>query len=164
MRPDSGRQAASRPPETSRIGGVVARSGNARCSRAPSKARPAPARRVEGARNPPAGTGGRHLRDLFAEDPGRGERLCAEAAGLYLDYSKNRSASVRCSRASMRWTSTFARPRWRRIEVMASPELVAQTAAEYVARRARHAVAVHGHFTFAVSGGHTPWVGDVRRT
>ncbi|MDT5024965.1 MAG: glucose-6-phosphate isomerase [Micromonosporaceae bacterium] len=34
--------------------------------------------------------GGRHLRDLFAEDPERGERLCAEAAGLYLDYSKNR--------------------------------------------------------------------------
>jgi len=31
-----------------------------------------------------------HLRDLFAEDPGRGERLTAEAAGLYLDYSKNR--------------------------------------------------------------------------
>jgi glucose-6-phosphate isomerase len=33
---------------------------------------------------------GRHLRDLFAADPGRGERLSAEAAGLYLDYSKNR--------------------------------------------------------------------------
>jgi len=34
--------------------------------------------------------GGRHLRDLFAEDPGRGERLTAEAAGLFLDYSKHR--------------------------------------------------------------------------
>jgi len=33
---------------------------------------------------------GVHLRDLFAGDPGRGERLSAEAAGLYLDYSKNR--------------------------------------------------------------------------
>jgi len=33
---------------------------------------------------------GRHLRDLFAEDPGRGERLTAEAVGMYLDYSKNR--------------------------------------------------------------------------
>ena len=31
-----------------------------------------------------------HLRDLFAGDPGRGERMTAEAAGLYLDYSKNR--------------------------------------------------------------------------
>jgi glucose-6-phosphate isomerase len=31
-----------------------------------------------------------HLRDLFAADSGRGERLVAEAAGLYLDYSKNR--------------------------------------------------------------------------
>ena len=30
------------------------------------------------------------LRQLFAEDPGRGERLCLEAAGIYLDYSKNR--------------------------------------------------------------------------
>jgi glucose-6-phosphate isomerase len=33
---------------------------------------------------------GLHLRQLFADDPGRGERLCVEAAGLYLDYSKNR--------------------------------------------------------------------------
>ncbi|MGH9919796.1 MAG: glucose-6-phosphate isomerase, partial [Nitrososphaerales archaeon] len=32
----------------------------------------------------------RHLRDLFAEDPGRAERFNAEAAGIYLDYSKNR--------------------------------------------------------------------------
>ncbi|MEW6657590.1 MAG: glucose-6-phosphate isomerase [Thermodesulfobacteriota bacterium] len=31
-----------------------------------------------------------HLRELFAADPQRGERLTAEAAGLYLDYSKNR--------------------------------------------------------------------------
>jgi glucose-6-phosphate isomerase len=31
-----------------------------------------------------------HLRDLFAADAGRGERLVAEGAGLYLDYSKNR--------------------------------------------------------------------------
>src|SRR5580692_9882820 len=31
-----------------------------------------------------------HLRQMFAEDPGRGERLTAEGPGLYLDYSKNR--------------------------------------------------------------------------
>jgi glucose-6-phosphate isomerase len=31
-----------------------------------------------------------HLRDFFAEDPSRGERMSVEAAGLYLDYSKNR--------------------------------------------------------------------------
>ncbi len=31
-----------------------------------------------------------HLRKLFADDPGRGERLTVEAAGVYLDYSKNR--------------------------------------------------------------------------
>jgi glucose-6-phosphate isomerase len=34
--------------------------------------------------------GERHLRDIFAADPGRGERLTAEAEGIYLDYSKNR--------------------------------------------------------------------------
>src|SRR5271156_4176902 len=33
---------------------------------------------------------GLHLRRLFADDPTRGERLAAEAAGVYLDYSKNR--------------------------------------------------------------------------
>src|ERR1700723_2724089 len=33
---------------------------------------------------------GQHLRDLFAADPGRGERLTADAVGVYLDYSKNR--------------------------------------------------------------------------
>jgi glucose-6-phosphate isomerase len=31
-----------------------------------------------------------HLRDLFAGDPARGQRMTAEAAGLYLDYSKHR--------------------------------------------------------------------------
>jgi glucose-6-phosphate isomerase len=32
-----------------------------------------------------------HLRDLFTREPKRGERMTAEAAGLYLDYSKNRA-------------------------------------------------------------------------
>src|ERR1700745_3334667 len=32
----------------------------------------------------------RHLRELFAEDPQRGERMALEAVGLYFDYSKNR--------------------------------------------------------------------------
>jgi glucose-6-phosphate isomerase len=31
-----------------------------------------------------------HLRTLFADDPARGERFTAEAAGLFLDFSKNR--------------------------------------------------------------------------
>lgn len=31
-----------------------------------------------------------HLRELFAKDPARGQRYSCEAAGLYLDYSKNR--------------------------------------------------------------------------
>jgi glucose-6-phosphate isomerase len=33
---------------------------------------------------------GVHLRNLFADDPKRGERLIAEGAGIFLDYSKNR--------------------------------------------------------------------------
>jgi glucose-6-phosphate isomerase len=33
---------------------------------------------------------GRHLRTLFAGDPARSERMTAEAAGVFLDYSKNR--------------------------------------------------------------------------
>jgi glucose-6-phosphate isomerase len=33
---------------------------------------------------------GRHLRTLFADDPARSERMTAEAAGVFLDYSKNR--------------------------------------------------------------------------
>jgi glucose-6-phosphate isomerase len=35
----------------------------------------------------------RHLRDLFAEDPARGETLACRAGDLYLDYSKNRLTS-----------------------------------------------------------------------
>ena len=34
---------------------------------------------------------GVHLRTLFADDPARGERMTAEGAGLFLDYSKNRA-------------------------------------------------------------------------
>ncbi len=37
-----------------------------------------------------AGIADLHLRTLFADDAGRGERLVLEAAGLFLDYSKNR--------------------------------------------------------------------------
>ena len=36
------------------------------------------------------GIAGAHLRQLFAEDGRRGERLTAEGAGIFLDYSKNR--------------------------------------------------------------------------
>src|ERR1044072_2240355 len=35
-----------------------------------------------------------HLRDLFANDSARGERLTAEGAGLFLDYSKNRVTEI----------------------------------------------------------------------
>jgi glucose-6-phosphate isomerase len=52
---------------------------------------PAPERKAwQALRRHHAEIAGQHLRELFAADPGRGERLTAEAAGLYLDYSKNR--------------------------------------------------------------------------
>lgn len=40
----------------------------------------------------------RHLRELFARDPGRGIRFTLEAAGIYLDYSKNliTAETLRC--------------------------------------------------------------------
>jgi len=37
---------------------------------------------------------GTHLRQFFADDPERGERLTVEGAGIYLDYSKNRVTDV----------------------------------------------------------------------
>jgi 6-phosphogluconolactonase len=45
-----------------------------------------------------------------------------------------------------------------RIEALADPEAVARTAAAFTAGEARAAVAAHGRFIMAVSGGHTPWV------
>ena len=44
-----------------------------------------------------------------------------------------------------------------RLEALADPDAVAARGAEFVAACARAAVAEHGYFTFAVSGGHTPW-------
>src|SRR5262245_32378721 len=59
---------------------------------APLRQRPAYAALVE----QHAKIGDRHLRELFAEDPERGESFSAEAVGLYLDYSKNRiTAQIR---------------------------------------------------------------------
>ena len=43
------------------------------------------------------------------------------------------------------------------VEVLADPAAVAKAGADFVAERARTAVADHGQFHFAVSGGHTPW-------
>ncbi len=56
-----------------------------------------------------------HLRELFADDPGRGERLTAEAEGLFLDYSKHRVTDE-----SMRLLLELARERGlsERIEAM----------------------------------------------
>ncbi|MFO1206988.1 MAG: 6-phosphogluconolactonase [Burkholderiales bacterium] len=45
-----------------------------------------------------------------------------------------------------------------KIEVFESPDAVAHAAAKFIAAEARSAVAARGSFTFAVSGGQTPWV------
>jgi 6-phosphogluconolactonase len=43
------------------------------------------------------------------------------------------------------------------IEILADADAVATRAAQFIAAKARAAVAARGRFTFAVSGGHTPW-------
>jgi 6-phosphogluconolactonase len=43
------------------------------------------------------------------------------------------------------------------LQVLPDDDAVARAGAEYVAARARSAVADHGRFSFAVSGGRTPW-------
>jgi 6-phosphogluconolactonase len=43
------------------------------------------------------------------------------------------------------------------LEALADAETVARRASDFVAERARAAIADHGRFHFAVSGGHTPW-------
>ncbi len=43
------------------------------------------------------------------------------------------------------------------IEILPDPAAVATRAAKFIAAEARAAVAARGRFTFAVSGGHTPW-------
>lgn len=45
-----------------------------------------------------------------------------------------------------------------KIEILATPDAVANRAAEFIAAEARAAVSARGVFVFAVSGGHTPWV------
>lgn len=45
-----------------------------------------------------------------------------------------------------------------RLEVLDTPEAVAQKAAEIIAKEARCSVAARGRFVMAVSGGHTPWM------
>src|SRR5262249_31078894 len=47
-------------------------------------------RRMARSRRPLRDNAGPALAYLFADDPARGERMTAEAAGVFLDYSKNR--------------------------------------------------------------------------
>ena len=49
-----------------------------------------------------------HLRDLFAREPGRGERMAVEAVGMYLDYSKNRVTDETLATARWNWPTSRA--------------------------------------------------------
>ena len=64
--------------------------------------------RVEGARAASRRRPRRHLRDLFADDPDRGERLVAKRGDLYLDYSKNRLTDETLRAAASRSPSARA--------------------------------------------------------
>src|SRR5580658_1439806 len=44
------------------------------------------------------------------------------------------------------------------VEVLETPDAVANRAAQAIAALAREAIEARGRFLFAVSGGHTPWV------
>ncbi len=59
----------------------------------------------------------RHLRDLFAEDPGRASRLTAEGGGLFLDYSKHRVTDE--TMALLLAVATASRVEERRTEMFA---------------------------------------------
>jgi glucose-6-phosphate isomerase len=77
-----------------------------------------------------------HLRQLFAHDPSRGERLVAEGAGLYLDYSKQRITDETLSYLLQLAEQRELR---RRIELVFTGEkvnLTEQRAALHVALRA----------------------------
>jgi glucose-6-phosphate isomerase len=64
---------------------------------------------------------GQHLRDLFADDPARGDSMNAEAAGLYLDYSKQR-ISAETLRLLLELAEACALPQ--RVEAMFRGELI----------------------------------------
>lgn len=96
-----------------------------------------------------------HLRELFARDPLRGERFAAEAAGVYLDYSKNR-----VTEGTLRLLVALAEARGlrARIEAMFRGEAVNATekrAALHVALRAERGERIFVDGTDVVPGVHS---------
>lgn len=84
-----------------------------------------------------------HLRQLFANDPDRGERLAAEAVGLYFDYAKNRVTAE-----TIRLLTALAEARGlrARIDAMFSGERINATenrAVLHVALRAPRAAVIN---------------------
>ena len=82
--------------------------------------------------------------------------LYSRFASRGLDELRRTSSSRRCARSSADTTRRRREPR-RSSRCFRDAEAVAERGAAYVAEHARAAVADHGRFTFAVSGGHTPW-------
>lgn len=84
-----------------------------------------------------------HLRQLFANDPDRGERLAAEAVGLYFDYAKNR---VTAETIRLLTALADARGLRARIDAMFSGERINATenrAVLHVALRAPRAAVIN---------------------
>jgi glucose-6-phosphate isomerase len=68
-----------------------------------------------------------HLRKLFTDDPKRGERFAIEAAGLCLDYSKNRitDETLKLLLQLAEFARSLARPSGRRITSPSRPSYLA---------------------------------------
>jgi glucose-6-phosphate isomerase len=83
-----------------------------------------------------------HLRTLFAEDPTRGERLTVEAAGLFVDYSKNR---ITDETIALLVSLADQAGLWARIDAMFRGEKInvtEQRAVLHVALRAPHGASI----------------------
>ena len=86
-----------------------------------------------------------HLRQLFADDPRRGERLTAQGAEIYLDYSKN-AVTDETMRLLLRW---LMNP----VFVSASmPCLAAKRSMSPKARSAAYGIAGAGGYSIIVDG------------
>src|SRR3954453_4101223 len=119
-----------------------------------------------------------HLRDLFAEAPGRGERLTAEAEGILLDYSKHRVTDetmrllVELAKASglrERIDAMFAGERMNvtenrpvlHVALRAPPDAVIEVDGHNVVPAVHEVLGKMGTFADAVRGG--SWTGHTGR-
>jgi hypothetical protein len=99
-----------------------------------------------------------HIRELFADDPKRGERMAAEAAGIYFDYSKHRITEETLSLLLQLAEESGLRAR---IDVMFRGDKINVTEKHAVLHAALHApkgqsIVVDGHFVAVIGAILTP--------